>query len=360
MKNFTKFFSAALIAIVLLSAGAISACKEPGSSSGKDSPTVSWPSGLIGKSGDKLSTVSISSFGTADGTFEWDNPDAVLGSAKLGFNDYSMTYTPENTGKYSAATKAVSVRVVLDKLEPIAVGTLSMDGVSNASSFPNEEVAREVSISAFYLGSKTVTQSLYELVTGDTPSEFADDDSGGYPVETVTWYDAVEFCNLLSDLEDWDKVYTITNRTPATGYPITSATVTADWGKNGYRLPTEAEWEFACDGDPDDFDAAGWFITNIDGEYKTREVCGKDPNANGLFDMHGNVWEWCWDIYGPYASGSQTNPKGAEASATEVNNRVSRGGAWAYDEKFARSAYRGITTPSDKHQALGFRIARGE
>ncbi|MCL1833184.1 MAG: formylglycine-generating enzyme family protein, partial [Leptospirales bacterium] len=101
-----------------------------------------------------------------------------------------------------------------------------------------------VTVSGFYMSKSPVTQELYAYLTGDTPSSFA---GTNLPVERVTWYDAAEFCNKLSDASGLDRVYTITGRTPAgTEYPITSATVTADWTKKGYRLPTEAEWEYAC------------------------------------------------------------------------------------------------------------------
>jgi sulfatase modifying factor 1 len=149
-------------------------------------------------------------------------------------------------------------------------------------------------------------------------------------VEQVTWYDAVEFCNKLSAREDLQNVYTITARSPATGYPITSVTVTTDWTKDGYRLPTEAQWEYVARGGAstlghtysgsNNIDTVAWYSSNSGS--KTHATGGKTANELGLFDMSGNVWEWCWDWYGSYPSGTQTDPVGA-ASGTI---RVYRGG----------------------------------
>jgi formylglycine-generating enzyme required for sulfatase activity len=119
----------------------------------------------------------------------------------------------------------------------------------------DDETQHQVTLIGFYMGKYQVTQSQYHAVTGVKSSYFnggtgvetaTGENQGRRPIEYVTWYDAIEFCNKLSVLEGLDEVYTISGGTPATTYPITSATVTADWSKNSYRLPTEAEWEYAC------------------------------------------------------------------------------------------------------------------
>jgi formylglycine-generating enzyme required for sulfatase activity len=194
---------------------------------------------------------------------------------------------------------------------------------------------------------------------------------GNRPVENVTWYDAIEFCNKLSEKEGLQPVYTISGRTPATGYPITGATVTADWGKNGYRLPTEAQWEYAAKGGPDSpgsYTYAGsntigdvaWYSSNS-GD-KTHEVGKKDPNGLGLYDMSGTVWEWCWDWYGSYSSDAQTDPAGAVSGT----GRVERGGGWDYSAGYVRSAFRDGYNPGGRYylypyvryNLVGFRLVR--
>jgi formylglycine-generating enzyme required for sulfatase activity len=177
----------------------------------------------------------------------------------------------------------------------------------------------------------------------------------------VTWYDAVEFCNKLSEKEGFQSVYTIRGRTPATGYPIIGATVTADWGKNGYRLPTEAQWEYAAKGggnSPGNYTYAGsntiddvaWYGSN--GDSKTHEVGKKAPNGLALYDMSGNVWEWCWDWYGDYSGGAQRDPTGAASGA----NRVERGGSWVNSAEYVRSSVRYNYYPDLGDYNLGFRV----
>jgi formylglycine-generating enzyme required for sulfatase activity len=180
------------------------------------------------------------------------------------------------------------------------------------------------------------------------------------PVEMVTWFDAIEFCNKLSDLEGLTPVYTITGRTPATGYPITGGTVAVNWNANGSRLLTEAEWEYACRAGTTTAyntgntitDDTGWYTTNSGG--RTREVGKKPANAWGLYDMHGNVYEWCWDLYGAYTSGAKFDPIGASSGS----DRVFRGGSWINTAQGLRSAYRYSNGPSSRIRDLGFRVLR--
>jgi len=202
-----------------------------------------------------------------------------------------------------------------------------------------------VTLTGFNMSKYPVTQAQYKWVMGTNPSNFTE--SLDCPVEKVTWYDAVEFCNKLSVKEGLQPVYTISGET-----------VTADWGKNGYRLPTEAQWEYAAKGGNPN--AAGWVgytysgSNNIDdvawysdnSNSKTHEVGQKRPNRLGLYDMSGNVYEWCWDWYGDYSSGAQTDPRGASSGAS----RVMRGGSWSYSAEYLRSAIRSYIIPS--HQGL--------
>jgi formylglycine-generating enzyme required for sulfatase activity len=188
------------------------------------------------------------------------------------------------------------------------------------------------------------------------------------PVETVTWYDAVSYCNQLSTSQELAPPYTLTD-VVYSGDHITGATVTWDQAANGYRLLTEAEWEYACRAtsttafcnggitypynclplDPN-LDQVGWYCGNADGQ--THDVGGKTSNTWGLKDMHGNVWEWCWDWYGVYPTGPVTDPTGPGTGS----DRVIRGGAWDNSALYPRSAFRGGLDHG--YNDLGLRLSR--
>ncbi len=211
------------------------------------------------------------------------------------------------------------------KLVEIPVGTFMMgDG--------SEQHAVEIT-RGFYLSATEVTQAQYQTVMGANRSNFKGAD---LPVEQVSWFDAVQFCNKLSAREGLK---------PA--YRISGSDVTWDVAAPGYRLPTEAEWEYACragtttayntgDGDAD-LGRAAWY--NANSGNKTHPVGKKTANAWGLYDMHGNVWEWCWDLTGG-------------------SDRVPRGGSWDDVAGDCRSADRGGCDPSYAYGNLGFRVAR--
>jgi len=218
-----------------------------------------------------------------------------------------------------------------------------------------------------------VTQELYEAVMGNNPSWFqgtasdrvvtAGEIQGKRPVEMVTWFDAVEFCNKLSEREGLTPVYTIEGRTPATGYPITAATVTANWDANGYRLPTEAQWEYACRagsttlwhfGD-NESDLVNYAWYSVNSNNRSHQVGLKLPNAWGLYDMHGNVWEWCWDWWSSTFPNPDdlSNPRGAASGVF----RVVRGGSWLLSASGTQSTIRGDGWPLSS-TFLGFRFGR--
>jgi len=219
--------------------------------------------------------------------------------------------------------------------------------------FENEQPQHAVEITrAFYLGAHQVTLGQYGPVTGINPCRFKG--SEDLPVESVSWFDAVAFCNKLSERE---------KRTPF--YRINGTEVNV-LGGDGYRLPTEAEWEYACRAGSatiypfgDDASALGefaWYDKNS--ENKTHPVGQKSPNGWGLHDMLGNVWEWCADWYEAkyYASSPPADPPGASGAS----HRVIRGGGWRYQPVYCRSAGRGGYEPADRSIYLGFRLAVGE
>jgi len=263
------------------------------------------------------------------------------------------------TDNGSPPVRSNVVTVIDVEMVFIPAGTFQMDGTDSGTTRP------VTLTNGFYMGKYEVTQGQYEAVTGVNPSDFtsypaAGEIQGRRPVEMVTWYDAVEFCNKLSEMEGLTSVYTITGRTPASGYPIESATVTVNWEANGYRLPTEAEWEYACRAGTTTVyntgetisDNTGWYSSNSN--IMTHEVGKKPPNAWGLYDMHGNVWEWCWDWYGDYTSGAQTDPRGAASGS----RRVARGGSWSDNGQYLRSAYRYHSNPYYRNYDIGFRLLR--
>lgn len=228
------------------------------------------------------------------------------------------------------------------KLKLIPSGSFVMGSSNNQPRRGDDESQFQVTLTQeFYLGVFEVTQADYEKVMGSNNSFFQkevirNEDSSRYPVEQVSWEEAAEFCKKLSDMEAEKK--------------------------NGrlYRLPTEAEWEYACRAgsktayhfgeSADRIADFAWIRANSEG--KTHPVGGKKPNVWGLYDMTGNAWEWCQDEYGEYPLGSIQDPQGAK----EGEYHVLRGGSWYHDATFCRSASRYHAIPSDRHN-FGFRVA---
>jgi formylglycine-generating enzyme required for sulfatase activity len=243
-------------------------------------------------------------------------------------------------------------------------GTFLMGSPPGKSGTADECPQHEVMLDSFYMGRFQVTQKEYEQVMQRDPSHFK---GPALPVEQVSWYDAIEYCNCLSKQKGLPPAYTVSRvkKDPDNKSQADELRWLVEWdaGSDGYRLPTEAEWEYAATGGAktdrqytyagsDDPDRAGWYGGNSRGG--THPVGTKTPNILGLYDMSGNVWEWCWDWLGPYSADPQINPAGPLSGSC----RVYRGGGWAFSPKHLRCVDRYGSHPSQSGNYAGFRIVR--
>ena len=293
-------------------------------------------------------------------------------------------------------------------------------GVSGSPADYHSYPTRRVTLDGFYISryeitskSRADTNKSYTDIMGINPSQFYLDEVR--PVERVSWFDAVEYCNRLtidSGMSSGERVYTINNPSrdsspnylagtgtrvnnpppnlgpllaaPATNgaFPLVNAVVTADFTKRGYRLPTEAEWEYAARGghnSPGSFTYAGsnnandvaWFNTTVATQSAgaAQKVGGLNPNALGIYDMSGNISEWVWDKFVPYKDAYYTsgiaslhNPKGSSGNSGPANGdeqRVRRGGQWNNAASNVRSVVRNSETAKTANWVIGFRVVRG-
>ncbi|HCC37564.1 MAG TPA: hypothetical protein DEQ14_08085, partial [Treponema sp.] len=265
------------------------------------------------------------------------------------------TGTNYDTGEHTLPGNVIlyAIWFVEPEMVQVAGGSFAMGDIGDGAP------SHTVSVSGFLMGKYEVTQTEWMEIMGSNPGSF---EGESLPVENITWYDAVEFCNRLSEQAGLTPVYTISGRTFDSG-SITSAMVIADWSANGYRLPTEAEWEYAArggNGSPGTFeysgsDSAGEVAWSRENSDNTIHAVGtKTANGLGLFDMSGNVYEWCWDWYEDYSNEHQTNPLGASGGT----RRIVRGGSWNASVDSASSGHRSNLTPGSRNNDLGFRLVR--
>jgi formylglycine-generating enzyme required for sulfatase activity len=238
-------------------------------------------------------------------------------------------------------------------------GTFTMGSPETEAERYDNEIQHSVTVNDFYIGKYEVTQKEYWNTMGRWPQSAPTNHGVGdnYPMYNLTFYDAVAFCNKRSVDE---------GLTPAYSGPYRG--LTWDRSATGYRLPTEAEWEYACRAGTTTPFNTGNDITetqaNYDGsgtENKTVAVGHYAPNAFGLYDMHGNVWEWCYDWYAPYSIEDQTDPAvdGRPESEDGTDRRVMRGGAYSYTKLYGRSALRNASNAAVCRLGdLGFRVVR--
>ena len=303
-------------------------------------------------------------------------------------------------------TPVISSNSLGMKLALIPPGELWMGSPLTEKERSGDEWRHSVEITKpFYLGVYEVTQTEFEQLMGRNPSFFSNSggqakvatgvDTSRYPVDSVTWYEAVEFCNKLSEKEQRQPYYRLADIERDAGGSIKLANVNIAGG-GGYRLPTEAQWEYACRAGtttPFNFGTAdNGAYSNCNGKApygikhkgpnlgSTVPVGGYRPNAFGLYDMHGNVWEWCWDEYqGDYhknssvsdSPGPSPTPNVARKESKAKNSaasdpsgspgawlRVCRGGDWSTPARWCRSAMRDKRVPASRTDHIGFRVAR--
>ncbi|MCB5246731.1 MAG: formylglycine-generating enzyme family protein [Candidatus Cloacimonetes bacterium] len=244
-------------------------------------------------------------------------------------------------------------------------GTFNM-GDTHGGGLGEELPVHSVTLSPYYIGITEVTQAEWQTVMGSNPaSSYGVGDN--YPVYNVSWYAIMKYCNLRSMAEELTPCYSISGSTdPAnwgdvpTSNNLTWNAAICDWDANGYRLPTEAEWEYAARGaatnpdylysGSDDIDAVAWNAPTDD----SQPVGTKAPNGIGTYDMSGNVFEWCWDRFGYYSADPQTDPTGPASGGW----RIFRGGFWNSDDYGCRVSYRGGWSPYGSDYAVGFRVCR--
>jgi len=256
-------------------------------------------------------------------------------------------------------------------------GTFTMGAAADdpdAYDWNGEKGQHTVELDPFHIGQYPVTQALYEAVMDNqNPAHFIGDDR---PIEQVSWFDAAVFCNKLNEILGLqpcyytDAAFQYLYGKTADGYELPNeGAVFIRPNSKGYRLPTEAEWEYAARGGKEgvaqNFKYAGsnklkevgWFDTNS--HQETKSVGMKAPNILGLYDMSGNMREWCWDWWNAdyyedcAKKGTVKNPLGSDKGV----NRLGRGGSWAASARGGRVSYRLSYPPSNRYDYIGFRLS---
>jgi sulfatase modifying factor 1 len=252
--------------------------------------------------------------------------------------------TGESKAPPASSNEAATANPATDKapeMVPIPAGKFIMGDKDEVDAPPHEVI-----VDAFLMDARLVTQDLFQKIMGTNPSRWK---GGTNPVEQLRWSEAAKFCNKRSEAEGLQPCYDLN-------------TLKCNFDANGYRLPTEAEWEYACRagtttawffGDnPAKLGDYAWFEKNAGG--KTRPVGQKRPNPWGLYDMAGNVWEWCNDFYKVdyYAESSRENPRGPATG----EKMVLRGGAFKFSAESCRSGYRYNESPGSADVCFGYDI----
>ena len=281
--------------------------------------------------------------------------------ANAGFTGEKVT----QIGKGSSGNKGLYAKFIEMKMIDIAAVTNGHLGHSDESG----NAVHTVSLTAYRIGESEVTQELWQAVMGNNPSNFSSSPESGEaqekrPVESVNWYECIAFCNELTkkvaELGESQCVYSVEGHIYGTADAVAKKVPEMDMSKKGFRLPTEAEWEWAAKGGTE----YKWSGTNVESglvnyawyrdnsNNQTHEVKKKQPNGYGLYDMSGNVWEWCWDWYSSSTPTGGQDPTGADS----VVHRVFRGGGCYNFAVHAARACRGYRDPDYRSISLGLRL----
>ena len=300
----------------------------------------------------------------------YDPTNSFAGSTTIYVNITAYNTTGDATGcsEFSFTTADISI----PEMVSIPAGTFQMGCTAEQTNCgDNESPVHTVNINAFEIGRYEVTQSQWEAIVSEYMPDYTEGTSSTHPVYDISWYDAVSYANRLSLQEGYTPAYysdaVFNNSFDVIGAP-NNTLIYWDTSADGYRLPTEAEWEYAARGGGDNSTQTIYSGSNTAsdvawyggaGVNESQPVGEKQDNILGLYDMSGNVWEWCWDWNNSsyYATSPSNNPTGA----TEGVNRVIRGGSWFNFIGNSRVAYRfnGSSLPGARLWNQGFRLAKG-
>ena len=369
MKKIAKIL--AMFAVFAL-AFSFAGCKSDDSDSSDDDVTISGGS----TSGNGSSNGSSSGSNTSGGGNSGNTSDNTSGGNSSGGSNTgdSSSGSGSESGNTGGSSSGSSEQVAKNFVKIPAV---SIAGTESWT--PSSKVfvsGRKIEIASFYMSDHPVTRGEYKAVIGSDPSdasaydkdgnELKGDDVKNNPVNNITWYDALVYCNTRSIKEKLTPCYTIDGKTDPKDWgtvPVSSDSTwnaaTCDFKADGYRLPTEAEWEWAARGGKDyttyagsnDIDEVAWYTVNTN-DTGTRDVKTKNPNGYGLYDMSGNVWEWCWDWDGDISSDTPSTGSASDSC------RVRRGGCWYLDAKYAQIALREHDFPNFRSNYRGLRVVR--
>lgn len=351
--------------------------------------------------GGSLTLAAIASGGKEPITYQWFH-NAILIPGQTTDQLTITNVTAGNAGSYVLRARSgeetvlspeftVTTFKLVEGFSLIPAGSFMMGDATGEGYDSPELPVHSVYVSAFYMAKYETTKEMWDSVRAWGVANGYTDlavGNGNYatkgafhPVHSITWYDMVKWCNARSEMEKLTPCYSVGGAIYRTGQNAP----TCNFSASGYRLPTEAEWEKAARGGLSSqnfpwgntisqsqanyyayssfsYDLSGavnnYHPTYAVGNYPyTSPVGSFAPNGYGLYDMSGNQWEWCWDWYGSYSSGSQSDPSGPVSGS----GRVIRGGGWGFSAYGARCAYRGGSWPSNAgNGSVGFRLARGQ